>query len=160
MVGGLKFLCNAGFVTPIFWAGRIERQLRMTENKGLLSSGLGMVLHNKRYIVWFYVLNLLLGLFGTAAFANQAGTILNQSLHSQRLLHGFSLGVLTEMFARPEFGPTGASSGPAIFFSVLFMVATALFLPECFRATPRLIAFRVKISSARAAGICGVTFDC
>lgn len=105
----------------------------MTENKGLLSSGLGMVLRNKRYIVWFYVLNLLLGLFGTAAFANQAGTILNQSLHSQRLLHGFSLGVLTEMFARPEFGPTGASSGPAIFFSVLFMVATALFLPGVFQ---------------------------
>ena len=45
----------------------------MSENKGLLSSGLGMVLRNKRYIVWFYVLNLLLALFGTVAFVNQAG---------------------------------------------------------------------------------------
>ena len=81
----------------------------MTENKGLLNSGLGIVLRNKRYIVWFYVLNVFLGLFGTAAFVNQAGTILDHSLLSQRLLHGFSLGVLIEMVMRPEFGPTIAS---------------------------------------------------
>jgi hypothetical protein len=105
----------------------------MSENPGLLSSGLSMVLRNKRYIVWFYLLNLLLGLFGTAAFANQAGTVLDHSLQSQQLLHGFSLGVLTEMFARPEFGPTGASGGPAIFFCLVFMAATTLFLPGVFQ---------------------------
>jgi hypothetical protein len=105
----------------------------MTENKGLLSSGLGIVLRNKRYIVWFYVLNVFLGLFGTAAFVNQAGTILDHSLLSQRLLHGFSLGVLIEMVMRPEFGPTIASRVPAMFFSLLFVVATALFLPGVFQ---------------------------
>jgi hypothetical protein len=105
----------------------------MTENKGLLSSGLGIVLRNKRYIVWFYVLNVFLGLFGTAAFVNQAGTILDHSLLSLRLLHGFSLGVLIEMVMRPEFGPTIASRAPAMFFSLLFMVATALFLPGVFQ---------------------------
>ncbi len=105
----------------------------MSKNPGLLSSGLGMVLRNKRYIVWFYLLNLLLGLFGTAAFSNQAGTILDHSLQSQQLLHGFSLGVLTEMFARPEFGSTGASGLSAVFFSFLFMLATALFLPGVFQ---------------------------
>jgi hypothetical protein len=105
----------------------------MTENKGLLSSGLGIVLRNKRYILWFYVLNVFLGLFGTAAFVNQAGTILDHSLLSQRLLQGFSLGVLVEMVMRPEFGPTIASRAPAMFFSLLFMVATALFLPGVFQ---------------------------
>ena len=105
----------------------------MTENKGLLSSGLGIVLRNKRYIVWFNVLNVFLGLFGTAAFVNQAGTILDHSLLSQRLLHGFSLGVLVEMVMRPEFGPTIASRAPAMFFSLLFMVATAMFLPGVFQ---------------------------
>jgi hypothetical protein len=105
----------------------------MTENKGLLGSGLSIVLRNKRYIVWFFVLNVFLGLFGTAAFVNQAGTILDHSLLSQRLLHGFSLGVLIEMVMRPEFGPTIASRAPAMFFSVLFMVATALFLPGVFQ---------------------------
>ncbi|HWY21774.1 MAG TPA: hypothetical protein VNX26_11175 [Candidatus Acidoferrum sp.] len=101
----------------------------MNENKGLLSSGWSVVGRNKRYIVWFYVLNVLLGLFGTVAFVNQAGTILDHSLLADRLLHGFDLGVLTEMFVRPEFGPTMASRAPAIFFAVLFFFATALFLP-------------------------------
>jgi hypothetical protein len=105
----------------------------MSENKGLLSGGLGMVLRNKRYIVWFYVLNIFLGLFGTVAFVNQAGTILDRSLESERLLHGFSFGTLIEMVARPEFGPTIASRGPAMFFALLFMVATALFLPGVFQ---------------------------
>jgi hypothetical protein len=105
----------------------------MTEKKGLLSSGLEMVLRNKRYIVWFYVLNLFLALFGTVAFVNQAGTILDHSLQSQRLVHGFSLGVFIEMLARPEFGPTMASRGPAMFFALLFMIATALFLPGVFQ---------------------------
>jgi hypothetical protein len=101
----------------------------MAENRGLLSSGWSMVGRNKRYIVWFYVLNLLLGLFGTVAFFNQAGSILDHSLLADRLVHGFDLGVYTEMFARPEFGPTMASRAPAIFFAVLFFFVTALFLP-------------------------------
>jgi hypothetical protein len=101
----------------------------MRENKNLLSSGLDIVLHNKRYIIWFYVLNLLLGLFGTVAFVNQAGPILDHSLQSDRLLHGLSLGVLIEMFVRPEFGPTIASRAPAMCFALLFMLTTALFLP-------------------------------
>jgi uncharacterized membrane protein len=105
----------------------------MSEHRGFLSSGLGMVLRNKRYIVWFYALNLFLGLFGTVAFVNQSGTILDHSLQSQRLLHGFSLTVLIDMFARPEFGPTMASRGPAMFFAVLFLLATALFLPGVFQ---------------------------
>jgi hypothetical protein len=101
----------------------------MNENKGLLSSGLAMVGRNKRYIVWFYVLNLALAFFGTAAFSNQAHEVLDHSLYADGLLHGFSMGVLIEMFARPEFGPTAASGAPAVDFALLFFVATALFLP-------------------------------
>jgi hypothetical protein len=105
----------------------------MSENKGLLSSGLGMVMRNKRYIVWFWLLNVFLGVFGTVAFFKQAGTVLDHSLLSQRLLHGLSLDVLIEMFLRPEFGPTSAALGSARFFAFLFMVATALFLPGVFQ---------------------------
>jgi hypothetical protein len=101
----------------------------MSENQGLLSRGLGMVLRNKRYIVWFYVLSLLLGLFGTIAFVNQAGTVLDHSLQADRVLHGFDIAVVGEMFARPEFGPTIASRLPAMLFALLFMVANAMFLP-------------------------------
>jgi hypothetical protein len=91
------------------------------------------VLRNKRYIVWFYVLNVFLGLFGTVAFVNQAGAILDHSLQSDRLLHGFSIAVLIETIARPEFGPATAAQGPAIFFALLFLVATTLFLPGVFQ---------------------------
>jgi hypothetical protein len=101
----------------------------MAENQGLLSSGWGMVGRNKRYIVWFYVLNLLFGLFGTVAFFRQAGSILDHSLQSDRLIRGFDLGVYAEMFARPELGPMSASGGAGVYFGLLFFVATALFLP-------------------------------
>jgi hypothetical protein len=101
----------------------------MAENQGLLSSGWSMVGRNKRYIVWFYLLNLLLAEYGTSAFRNQAHGILDHSLLADRLVRGFDLGVLVEMFARPEFGPSMASWMPAIYFAVLFFVATALFLP-------------------------------
>jgi hypothetical protein len=101
----------------------------MAENQGLLSSGWSMVGRNKRYIVWFYLLNLTLAEFGTAAFRSQAHEILDHSLQSDRLVHGLSVGVLTEMFARPEFGPTKASTMPAMYFALLFFVGTALLLP-------------------------------
>jgi hypothetical protein len=101
----------------------------MAEKQGLLSSGWSMVGRNKRYIVWFYLLNLTLAEYGISAFRNQAHDILDHSLQADRLLHGFDIGVLMEMFERPEFGPTMASTMPAIYFAVLFFVATALFLP-------------------------------
>jgi hypothetical protein len=101
----------------------------MAEKQGLLSSGWSMVGRNKRYIAWFYLLNLTLAEYGVSAFRNQAHAILDHSLQSDRLVHGFDVGVLAEMFARPEFGPTTASTMPAIYFALLFFVATALFLP-------------------------------
>jgi hypothetical protein len=102
------------------------------KNNGVLSNGLSLVLHNKRYIAWFFVLNLFLGLFGTVSFVNQAGAILDHSLEADRLVHGFSFATFIEMFSRPEFGPTMASRGPAMFFALLFMAATVLFLPGVF----------------------------
>src|SRR5271166_3511886 len=101
----------------------------MAENRGLLSSGWSMVGRNKRYIFWFYLLNLVLAEYGTSAFRNQAHGVLDHSLLAGRLVHGFDMGVLAEMFARPEFGPTMASTMPAIYFAVLFFIATAMFLP-------------------------------
>ncbi len=100
-----------------------------TEKRGLLTTAAGMIGRNKRYIFWFYLLNLVLAEYGTSAFRNQAHGILDHSLLAGRLVHGFDLGVLAEMFARPEFGPMMASTMPAIYFAVLFFVATALFLP-------------------------------
>src|SRR6202035_5600024 len=98
----------------------------MNERKGLLRSGAGMVTHSKRYIVWFYVLNLALAWLGAAAFNNQAHEFLDNSLQAERLVHGFDLGVLGEMFAQPEFGPTDAANAAGFHFALLFFIATAL----------------------------------
>jgi hypothetical protein len=92
-----------------------------------------MVGQNKRYIFWFWLLNLTLAEFGTAAFRNHANDILDHTLRADRLVHGFDLGVLIEMIARPEFGPTRASTIPAAYFVSLFFALTALFLPGVFQ---------------------------
>jgi hypothetical protein len=104
----------------------------MSENKGLLSGGYEKVVRNKRYIFWFWLLNLTLAEFGVAAFRNQAGGILDHSLYAGRLVHGFDLSVFGEMLSRPEFGPSMASMWPAVYFAILFFVFSVLFLPGVF----------------------------
>jgi hypothetical protein len=101
----------------------------MAQNQGLLGSGWSMVSRNKRYIVWFYLLNLTLAFFGTAAFGNQAHAMLDHSLLADRLVHGLDMGVLAELLNQPEFGKTQALEAPAADFIFLFFMATALFLP-------------------------------
>ena len=106
----------------------------MNEKQGLLRSGLSMVGHNKRYIFWFWLLNLTLAEFGTSAFRKSAHAILDHSFAANRLLHGFDLSVMIGLFMRPEFGQTSAMTTPALYFGCLFFVATALFLPGVFLA--------------------------
>jgi hypothetical protein len=101
----------------------------MAEKQSLLGSGWNRVAHNKRYIVWFYILNVALAWFGAGAFNNQVHEVLDHSLRADRLVQGFDLGVLIEMFTRPEFGPTIASAAPAMHFAFLFFLLTVLFVP-------------------------------
>jgi hypothetical protein len=105
----------------------------MSDKKSLLSSGWGMVGRNKRYIFWFWLLNLALAWFGTTAFSESAHAILDHSMAGDRLLHGFDLAVLINLLARPEFGPMASATTPAMYFSFLFLVFTTLFLPGVFQ---------------------------
>jgi hypothetical protein len=113
----------------------------MAANQGLLSGGWSRLGHNKRYIVWFYVLNIALAWFGTAAFGSQAHEMLDHSLAADRLVKGFDLGVFVEMLAQPEFATTKTLGAPAMDFALLFFIATAIFLPgvlQGYAATYRL----------------------
>ncbi len=101
----------------------------MAQGQGLLSSAWGSVSRNKRYIVWFYLLNVALAGLGAAAFSNQAHDFLDHSLLSDRLLYGFDLGVLLEMLYQPDFGTIHAAQVASLHFALLFFVFTALFLP-------------------------------
>jgi len=104
----------------------------MNSNNGLLSSGLGMVMRNKRYIFWFWLLNLTLAEFGTAAFRRSAHAILDHSLLSDKLMHSFDIGVIVALLQRPEFGQTDSMTTPALYFGFLFFLFTAIFLPGVF----------------------------
>jgi hypothetical protein len=104
----------------------------MNDQKGILSSGLGRVLRNKRYIFWFWLLNVGLAYFATSGFRRAAHAILDHSLNAERLTHGFDLGVLIGMLMRPEFPPTQVLSIPGLCFGFVFLLATALFLPGVF----------------------------
>jgi len=101
-------------------------------NKGLLSSGLAKVAHNKRYIFWFWLLNLTLAEFGTAAFRRSAHAILDHHLLAERLVKGFDWGIFGDLLAKPEFGSMNSKTAPALYFGFTFFLATALFLPGIF----------------------------
>lgn len=105
----------------------------MNEKRGLLGAGWEAVMRNKRYIFWFWLLNLTLAEFGVAVFRNQAHVVLDHSLLSERLVHGFDVPVFFEMLLRPEFGPTKAASMSAMYFIAVFVVATVLLLPGVFQ---------------------------
>jgi len=100
--------------------------------RNVLGDGWGMVLRNKRYIVWFWLLNLVLAWFGTASFRQSAHSVLDHSLYSEKLVHGFDLSVMIELYSSPEFGPMAASTTPAVLLAVVFFLATALFIPGVF----------------------------
>lgn len=104
----------------------------MSEKQGLLRSGLGMVARNKRYLIWFWLLNLALAELGTSAFRTAAHSVLDHSFAATRLAQGFHFATLLELFARPEFGPMQAKTTPAFDFAFVFFLATALFLPGVF----------------------------
>jgi hypothetical protein len=105
----------------------------MSENKGLLGSAWSMVANNKRYILWFYLLNLSLAWLGSVAFSNSAHEFLDRSLYSDGILHGFHVAVFGEMLSRPEFGSTASPAMSASHFALVFFLLTALFLPGVFQ---------------------------
>jgi len=84
---------------------------------------------NKRYILWFYLLNLAFAWAGGIPFSTSTHRILDHSLYADRLLHGFDLAVFEEMIARPEFGPLGSSALPALVLALLFTLANIFFMP-------------------------------
>jgi hypothetical protein len=101
----------------------------MGDERNLISAGLRIVNRHKRYIFWFWLLNLTLAEFGTAAFRNQMHGVLDHSLFADRLLHGFDLAVLFELLTSPQTGSINGSTMPAMYFAILFFVATLLLMP-------------------------------
>jgi hypothetical protein len=103
--------------------------MSMSEKTNLISASAGAAGRNKRYVVWFYLLNLAFAHFGAAAFNDAAHGVMDHSLHADRLLHGFNLGVFLELITRPEFGALPSAVAPAMMFAVVFFLASVMFMP-------------------------------
>lgn len=101
----------------------------MNDDKNLISAGLRIVNRHKRYIFWFWVLNLALAWLGSIAFREMASSTLDRSLLADRLLHGFDVPALLELMGRPETGPMLEPTKAAAHFAFVFFFATLLFLP-------------------------------
>jgi hypothetical protein len=101
----------------------------MDDKQNLVSAGAGIAKKNLRYIIWFYLLNLLFAGFGASALSAHAHGIMDHSMYSDKLLHGFNAAVLFELLNRPEFGPMQSSSVPALFFGILFLLVSLAFMP-------------------------------
>ena len=101
----------------------------MNQKNNLLSASAEIVRGNKRYIVWFYLLNILFAWCGAGAFSASAHNMMDHSLYSDKVLHGLDVFALGELFARPEFGPMAAISASATLFAVLFFMASMFFMP-------------------------------
>jgi hypothetical protein len=104
----------------------------MSDKPSLLSSGAAIAGRNKRYVIWFFLLNFALASMGAAAFRLQVASRLDRSLYADGVLHGFDLGVFLEMLSRREFGPIQAATIPGMIPAVLFFVLTLIFLPGVF----------------------------
>ncbi|MGA8490439.1 MAG: hypothetical protein WB711_08470 [Terriglobales bacterium] len=101
----------------------------MNENMNLVFVGAAIVRRNKRYVIWFYLLNLVFAHFGASTFSDAAHNILDHSLYADKLLHGFNLAVYLELLARPEFGTIPSATHPAMMFAVIFFLASLVFMP-------------------------------
>lgn len=106
----------------------------MNDDKNLISAGLRIVNRHKRYIFWFWALNLALAWLGSIAFRQMAGSTLDRSLLADRLLHGFDVPALLELMGRPETGPMLEPTKAAAHFAFVFFFATLLFLPGVIEA--------------------------
>jgi hypothetical protein len=105
----------------------------MSEETGLLQTGLGVVQRNLRYVIWFWLLNLALAWFGTLSYRGQIQPILGNSLHADQLLHGFNPATYRELLAMPQSGSMGALTTPSYFLAGLFAVTTFLLMPGVLR---------------------------
>ena len=101
----------------------------MDDHTSLISSGLRIVNRNRRYIFWFWLLNLTLAEFAAGPSRARLHSVLDHSLLGGRLLHGFDLSVYQDMVTRPEWGSFGISAWTATFFAFVFFLSTMLFMP-------------------------------
>jgi hypothetical protein len=89
------------------------------DNNGLVAAGAALVWRRQRVLWWVYVVNLALGLLGTAAASTQLDHLLKYSLAGESLTKGFDLGMFFELVNVPSANLM-RSAGSSLLFALLF----------------------------------------
>ena len=101
----------------------------MNEKRNLISASAGILRGHKRYVVWFYLLNLLFAWWGAGAFSASAHSMMDHSLYADKVLHGMDVFVLGEAVFRPEFGGLQGPGAASMFFAAVFFLVSLMFMP-------------------------------
>lgn len=91
----------------------------MDSHHSVIGEGARIVWRRQRVLWWTYVVNLLLALAGTLPTAFGLGAILNRSLASDKLVHGFDIATAAELAMHPS-QPFHAAS--AMLFTMVFFI--------------------------------------
>jgi len=105
----------------------------MNQEKGLLAEAWQIVMLNKRYIFWLWLLNFLLARFGASTVRGNLQPVLDGSSEADKLLHGFNMVTFIELLSRPEIGTVNAMRVPAALFGLLFVCAMVFLMPGILR---------------------------
>jgi len=92
-------------------------------DKGLVAAGAALVWRRQRVLWWVYVVNLALGLLGTAGARTQLEHLLKHSLAGESLSKGFDLGMFFELVNVPD-----ANLMRSMRSSLLFVLLFPLFM--------------------------------
>lgn len=94
----------------------------MTNQKhGVVGPGFSLVWRRQRVLWWVYVVNLVLGVFATIPVSSAFGHVMDHSLYSSRLYHGFDLMTLGELMRQRGIS-MGAYGTSSVFLAVLFLI--------------------------------------
>ncbi len=123
----------------------------MESRHTVIGEGARVVWRRQRVLWWTYAVNLLQGVGGTVPTAIGVGAILNHSLASEKLVHGFDLATFAELAMSPS-QPHDVT--PAVLFALVF------FIFMLFREGGLLTAYRAErqLTTAEFFEACGRFF--
>ena len=99
----------------------------------VLRAGWGLVWRRQRLLWWIYFVSLGMAFLATLPFVLMIGTVLDNSLASDRLYHAFDLGFLAELLSRQDVDAPSAALA-SVLAGIVFAVLMVLFTGGVLRA--------------------------
>ena len=94
------------------------------QKNGLIAAGFSLVWRRQCVVWWVYIVNLILAIFTTLPVVAGLGRVMNNSLYSARLYHGFDLMTFAELLRRRGVSISAygmGSMGMAILFFIIML---------------------------------------